>query len=144
MSDPHTSKGHGGYVFTVAGGPVTWLSKRLPLVTTSSAETEYVAAARASQAAVYLRQVLQELGFDVGTTPLRMDSQSAICIATNPVAKAGSKHIRLRYHLLRELIADHVVSVTYEPGNTLLADMMTKPLGRAALVQCREQVLHAR
>ena len=24
------------------------------------------------------------------------------------------------------------------------ADMMTKPLGRAALVQCREQVLHAR
>ncbi|EGD82714.1 hypothetical protein PTSG_12008 [Salpingoeca rosetta] len=113
MSDPYTSKGHGGHLFTIAGGPVTWLSKRLPLVTTSSAETEYVAAARAAQAAVYLRQLLQELGFDVGTTPLHMDSQSAMCIATNPVAKGGSKHIRLRYHLLRELIGEGVVKAIY-------------------------------
>ncbi|EGD75302.1 hypothetical protein PTSG_12513 [Salpingoeca rosetta] len=143
MSDPYTSKGHGGHLFTIAGGPVTWLSKRLPLVTTSSAETEYVAAARAAQAAVYLRQLLQELGFDVGTTPLHMDSQSAMCIATNPVAKGGSKHIRLRYHLLRELIGEGVVKAVYEPGTKLLADMLTKALPRPSLTQCREQVLHA-
>ena len=144
MSDPSTSKGHGGYCFTVAGGPVTWLSKRLPLLTTSSAETEYVAAARAAQAAIYVRQLLAELGFDLEPTPLFMDSQSAMCIANNPVVKGGSKHIRLRFHVLRELIADGTIAVKYEPGKTLLADMLTKSLPRPALETCREQVLHAR
>ena len=49
-----------GYVFFLAGGPVTWTSHRQKLVTLSTTESEYVAAAAAVKEAVWLRILLNE------------------------------------------------------------------------------------
>lgn len=42
-ADPETRRSVSGYVFTCAGGAISWMSKRQALVTLSTTEAEYVA-----------------------------------------------------------------------------------------------------
>ena len=44
-----------GYVFLMNGGAISWSSKKQELVTSSTAESEYVAATHASKEALWLR-----------------------------------------------------------------------------------------
>jgi len=47
-----------GFVFTLNGGPIAWASRRQSTVATSTAEAEYVAAAMATNKALWLRKLL--------------------------------------------------------------------------------------
>ena len=72
-----------GYVFTVGGTAVSWVSKIQSVVALSTAEAEYVAATEASKEMIWLQRFMGELGkeHDMGT--LYSDSQSAIHLAKN-------------------------------------------------------------
>ena len=61
--DPNNSRSVSGYLYMFAGGPVTWSSKKQPVVALSSCETEYIARAYAIQEAVYLQVSVCELTF---------------------------------------------------------------------------------
>lgn len=50
-----------GYVFCLAGAPVIWSAQRQKLVTCSTTEAEYVAAATAAKEAVWLRKLLESI-----------------------------------------------------------------------------------
>nr|GEX07324.1 Gag-Pol polyprotein [Tanacetum cinerariifolium] len=63
-SDLDGSKSTTGYVFTLSGGTVSWVSKLQSLVAMSTTEAEYVTAAQASKEAVWLKMLLEELGSD--------------------------------------------------------------------------------
>jgi hypothetical protein len=62
-ADPGTRKLMTGYLFSLDGGAVVWLSSRQGGVTLSSAEAELVAASQAGEGAVYFRALLQ--GFNL-------------------------------------------------------------------------------
>nr|GEV29091.1 retrovirus-related Pol polyprotein from transposon TNT 1-94 [Tanacetum cinerariifolium] len=51
-----------GYVFTLSGRTVSWVSKVQSVVAMSTIEAEYVAVAQASKEAVWLKMLLEELG----------------------------------------------------------------------------------
>ncbi|MCO5556796.1 hypothetical protein L7F22_010349 [Adiantum nelumboides] len=53
-SDLLTRFSTGGYVFTLAGGPISWRSKRQSTVASSSCEAEYRAATDASKEAIWI------------------------------------------------------------------------------------------
>jgi len=50
-----------GYVFTMAGGAVTWSSKRQATVALSTVEAEYVAMSRCAQQMVWMQTWLDEV-----------------------------------------------------------------------------------
>ena len=50
-----------GYVFIISNGAVSWRPTRIPLITLSAAESEVVALFAATQEAVYLRKLANEL-----------------------------------------------------------------------------------
>ena len=50
-----------GYVFTMAGGPVTWSSKRQATVVLSTIEVEYVAMSWCAQQMVWMQTWLDEV-----------------------------------------------------------------------------------
>ena len=60
---PNNSRSVSGYLYMFAGRPVTWSSKKQPLVALLSCESEYIALAYASQKAVYMSDLLSELTF---------------------------------------------------------------------------------
>ena len=93
--DIDKSKSTTGYVFTLASGVVSWVSKLQSVVATSTTEAEYVAATQASKEAVWLKMVMEELGHKQENIPLFCDSQSALHLGNNPAFHSKTRHIRV-------------------------------------------------
>ena len=155
-----TRRSMGAYIFTMAGGSITWQSKRQPTVSRSSTESEYRALSDAAQEAVWLHRLLQELNpypTNTSTKPpsslpridsidLHCDNQGALKLSQNPVFHARSKHIEIQYHFIRERVLGGEIQLKYIQTSAQPADALTKPLGKLKLAQHRQtlglQYLH--
>ena len=74
-----------GYVFTLAGGAISWMSKLQDIVALSTTKAEYIVASHACKEAIWLRGLLREIGRLQNSVPVFCNSQTAIHLATNPV-----------------------------------------------------------
>jgi hypothetical protein len=72
--------------------------------------------------------VSRELGIEFGPVNVYMDNKSAIALANNPVFHKRSKHIDIKYHWLREKIAEGVIKLVFVRSVDQLADILTKGL----------------
>ena len=95
-----------GYLFTVGGIVVSWVSKIQSVVALSTIEVEYVAATEASKEMIWLQRFLDELGKKLELGKLYSDSQSAIHLAKNSAFHSKTKHIQLKYHFIWSLLED--------------------------------------
>lgn len=134
--DEDDRKSTSGYAFMWCGGAVSWASKKQPIVTLSTTEAEYVAAAYGACQGVWLKNVLNDIGLDQELTVF-CDNSSAIKLSRNPVLHGRSKHISVRYHFLRELVSEGVLSMEYCSTQDQIADIMTKPLKLDAFEKLR-------
>ena len=120
-----------GYEFSMSNAAVSWGMKKQQSIALYTMEAEIMAGSLASCEAVWLRNVLGELGFPQrAPTILRMDNSAAIDLAHDPVSHASSKHIKRRELFIRELVNDKVVKPLYIKTNQNVADIFTKPLPR--------------
>lgn len=127
--DLETRRSTTGYIFQLAGGPITWASQRQKLVTLSTTESEYVAASAASREAIWLRKLLSDIGYlSRETTTIFVDNQSAIKLVKNPEFHKRTKHIDIRYHYIREKVEAKDIMIKYVPSEQQKADMFTKAL----------------
>jgi hypothetical protein len=60
--------------------------------------------------------------------PIYCDNTSAINISKNPVMHSKTKHIPIKYHFLREQVAEKNIRVEYVGTKEQVADIFTKPL----------------
>eukprot|EP00253_Pinus_taeda_P022163 PITA_22163 len=97
-------RSNAGYVFTLVGGAISWMSKLQEIVALSTTKAEYIAASDASKEAIWLKGLLNEIGRMQEKVNVLCDSQSAIHLATNPTYHSRTKHIDVRYHFLRHVI----------------------------------------
>ena len=67
----------------------------------STTEAEYIAACSVSKECFYLKQLLNEIGYDVNIT-IYCDSTSAIAMIRNPVQRQKCKSFFVVYHAVRE------------------------------------------
>ena len=121
-------------MFLISNGPVSWLSKKQPIVTLSTCEAEYVALSTATQEAVWIKRLLSDFHVpQKEATVIMEDNQGAICIAKNPVVQARTKHIDIRHHYVREAVSDDIVRLQYCPTEEMIADIFTKPIPKHSL-----------
>jgi hypothetical protein len=103
------------------------------VVALSSCEAEYIAGTAATCQAVWLARLLGELlRSDAETPRIMMDNQSAIALSKNHVLHARSKHIKTKYHFIRECVDRGEVTLESVGTADQLADILTKPLARVA------------
>ena len=141
-SDKETRRSVTGYLFTLNGGAISWSSKLQPTVALSTSESEYMAACYAAQEAIHLRRFLGSLGFTQGEpTTIYEDNMGCIGMSENPIMHQRSKHIDIRFHFLRETVANGQVLLTFIPTMEQLADLLTKALPKARTQGLRDQVL---
>ncbi|CAL9003877.1 unnamed protein product, partial [Prunus brigantina] len=100
-----------GYVFTMAKVPICWRSILQPIVALSTTEAEYMAVAKAIREAIWTLGLLEDLGVNQHKLDVYCDSQSAIYLATYQVHHAITKHIVVRYHFVREVIAEDDIRI---------------------------------
>ncbi|CAI7749151.1 unnamed protein product [Closterium sp. NIES-53] len=128
-SEPKDMTSVGGFICCVGGGPTAWESKKHVDQALSSVESKYMALFRAVREIVWQRRLLAELGEEQqGPTPLYCDSQGAIALAKNLVLHGLTKHMRVKCHWTRSMVAASEVELRYLKTTGQPADMMTKRL----------------
>jgi hypothetical protein len=122
-----------GWIFTLAGGPISWSAQRQKTVATSTLDAEYIASAEAAKEAVWIRNFINDLripGIHVKSVPLYIDCNSALKLTHNPEFHAKSKHIDVKHHFIREKVEEGVIVTSRVNTRDNLADILTKSLPR--------------
>ena len=118
-----------GYAFLLDGGAVSWSSKKQEIIALSTTEAEYVASTQAAKEAIWLRSLLGEVfGEFSGPTTLYGDNQSAIALSRDHQYHARTKHIDIRFHFIRWIVAEGKIKLVYCPTEDMVADTLTKAL----------------
>jgi hypothetical protein len=106
---------------------------------------EYYAASSAADECVYFANLLTELGYELGPSPLLCDNESAQRILKNPVVNDKSKYAELHAHFVRERIERGELTVMGVATDDMIADCMTKALSpQKHSVACAQLGLGAR
>ena len=137
-----------GYVYMLAGGPISWMSRKQKSVATSTTEAEYMAVSTCAKEGLWLIQLLKDMGFakylgnDIGqidivedashesssALQLKGDNQATITLVKDAHIHERSKHIGVSYHHVRGLAENNIIQLDYIPSADMVADGMTKPL----------------
>jgi hypothetical protein len=137
-----TSRSVSGYVFVLGGGPISWASRAQRHVAVSSSEAEYYAAFEAAKQSVFLRQLLEGMGTSFqGPTKVLGDNRGCVLMANNPGSHKRVKHIRLRYHMVRDLVEEKIIAVHRIPKELQLADIFTKNVSVQAIREMAVEVM---
>ena len=135
--DLNEQKSTSGYAFLLSGGAISWSSKKQSCITMSTMEAEFVACSYVVQDGIWLRRFLGHLDvvtFSIETVTIYCDSMAVLAYAKDPKYHGRTKHIDMRYHFIRDMVAQKEVILTHIPTSRMLADPMTKPIGREAFV----------
>ena len=141
-----------GNVFFLAGGPISWMSKKQKSVATSTMEAEYMAMCACAKQSQWLAQVIRDMGmhhlvgenafkpgikqnlkFALGSpigpaVSLKGDNQAALSLVQDAHTTDRSKHIDVAYHFVRHLWKRGRISVEFVGTNDMTADGLTKPM----------------
>ena len=138
-----TSRSTGGYVFFYNGCLISWRSKRISNVATSTAIAEFYALMDACKEGIYLKRLAAE--FDPqGRTPnlvLLGDNQTANAFAEFAKWSDKNKHVRVSESFIHEKITNKEAHLYHVPSGSNIADIMTKPLGRFAFERLRDLMM---
>lgn len=118
-----------GYAFLFSNGAVCWSSRKQPVVSLSTTESEFIAAAACACQGIWMKRILNQIGHShCKYITIFCDNSSTIKLSKNPVMHGRSKHIDVRFHFLCDLIKDGELELKHCKTDEQIADIMTKPL----------------
>ncbi|GKB25697.1 hypothetical protein Tco_0865098 [Tanacetum coccineum] len=115
----------GGYQF-LGSRLISWQCKKQTLVTNSTTEAEYVAAASCCGQVLWIQNQMMDYGYNFMNTKIFIDNESTICIAKNPVFHSKTKHIKIRHHFIRDSNEKKLIQMIKIHTNQNVADFLTK------------------
>ena len=118
--DIDTRRSRSGYVFKLGSSLIAWSSQGQKCTTQSTTEAEYIVACMATKEAIWLRRLLQSIGYtQTDPTPLFGDNQSAIRLVKNPeyVQNTLTSNIILS---VKSLKAERSTFLTFQQTTSLL------------------------
>ena len=119
------------FVWSLAGGPVSWSSKKQSCIALSTAEAEYVALTRAVQEGIWIRNSLLAMNLPCPSSlSISTDNLAAKSLAENDSIHGRAKHIDIRYHFIRSHVESGLFLISHVSGLSNSADLLTKPLSR--------------
>ena len=126
--NPDNGKSTSSYLFMLAGGPLSSKTALLNVTTQSALEAQLISIAHASKEAVYLSNMMTELGFGklFAGVPLFGDNTGALHISGNSNYSSRTKHVALSFFHLKELVKDGKIPIHHVATQKQLADVGTK------------------
>jgi hypothetical protein len=96
----HVASSPVGYIFTLAGGAISWKSSKQTVTTSSTMYVEFVAC----------------------------DNNPAVQYAHNNRSSGAAKHIDIKYYVVKDKVRDHIKNLEHISTEKMLADPLTKGL----------------
>ena len=156
-----TRRSCSGVIFYAWGGAITWTTKREKIVALSSTEAEYCATTHAVRECAHLsraytmdfgykslkidaHQDITEAMFERDAHPVSIMTDNISCqhLSKNPVLRARSKHMALRWHYCRDQVKEGAVRLVYCPTKEMAADIFTKALAKGPFEHIRDKIMH--
>ena len=135
-TDKIDRKSISGAVGTLWGAAIFWLSRKQKSVSTSTTEAEYIAMSTTAKQGQWIAQVLRDMGYpqyvaeNGMTVETRGDNQGALALIKHPHLHEHSKHIDVAHHYVRDLYEKQRIKPAYIYTTEMLANGLTKPLGK--------------
>jgi hypothetical protein len=89
---------------------------------------------------LWMRQTLQDFGYNLSKVPLLCDNESAIRMADNPIEHSRTKHIDIQHHFLRDHQQKGDIEVFHVSSENQLANIFTKPLDEQTFCKLRSEL----
>jgi hypothetical protein len=115
------------------GVAVSWRSAKQSIVARCSTKSEYIAASEASQEAVWMKEFIIEFGVvpsALDPMAIYCDNMGAIDNALDPRSHEKLKHIKLRFHAIRDHVQVGDIKICKVHTDLNVEDSLTKPLPR--------------
>nr|GEU75291.1 retrovirus-related Pol polyprotein from transposon TNT 1-94 [Tanacetum cinerariifolium] len=109
---------------------ISWSSKRQKSAAISSTEAKYIALSSCCAQILWMRSQLSDYGLGFNKILMYCDNKSVIALCCNNVQHSRSKHIDIRYHVIKEQVENGVIELYFVNTEYQLADLFTKALGR--------------
>jgi hypothetical protein len=119
---------------------VSWSSKKQTFVALSTVEAEYVATGQCCTQLLWVRQTLQDFGYNPSKVPLLCDNESAIRLVDNPIEHSRTKHIDIRHHFLGDHQQRGDIDIYHISTENQLADTFTKTLDEKRFCRLRSEL----
>ena len=117
---------------------VSWHSKKQESVALSTIEPEFIAATATCTQVIWMKRQIEDLRIQCQSPIIiKCDNSSAINISKNPVQHSRTKHIDIRYHFLKDQVAQNEVKLEFIPTADQVADIFIKPLARDVFERLR-------
>ncbi|CAD7000790.1 unnamed protein product [Ceratitis capitata] len=133
-------RSYSGYAFILAGVVISWEARKQKTVSPSSTESEYMALSEATREALYLREMLNEIGFKHKGITIYNDSQSAQKLVQSNAFHSRTKHIDVRHHFICEKHQNGDINLNYMSTEDIPADVLTKGLPVEKHYKCIENM----
>jgi len=105
-----TSKSTYGYLFKLAGGPISWKSKRATTIALSTTEAETDALTETIRELQWLKGLFEEIKISINPPlVIHYDNQGSISNASNPNLHSRTKHTLLKFSYVRECVQKGIV-----------------------------------
>jgi hypothetical protein len=106
-----------------------FVSSKQPVVAKSAGEAELIAQNKVGDLVEWAREMLNELGYPLKKVPVLVDSTCAMQMVKQGTGSfKRTKHIKVCYFWLKELIDEGMLELIYMPTDELVADILIKPL----------------
>ena len=139
------SKSHTGISLHLGqhSGAFLTLSKKQTVVADSSTVAEFIATHTACQKILWAQNLLTELGYSTAiNTTLYQDNQSTIRLIMHKGSSGRTKHIALRFNMIRDCVKNNNINIEYLCSEDMTADTLTKPLGSILFPKHQERLLN--
>ncbi|TMC14027.1 MAG: Ty1/Copia family ribonuclease HI [Chloroflexi bacterium] len=132
-----------GYIMKLFGGPVAWRANKQDTVTTSSTEAEFLALSQTAKETIYLSRLLKALSLELDEPlTIECDNRQTIRLLVEESVKLQTKlrHVDIHSHWLRQEVQRGTIAITWQETKKMVADGLTKALGKALFQRFTEMV----
>ena len=89
---------------------------------------EYYSAGACARVLVGFRQLCNSLGFSQDSSEIQSDNQPALYSLKTCLSHSKSRHIKIQFHYVKDLIRDEEVHFKYCPTEDMVVDLFTEAL----------------
>jgi hypothetical protein len=129
-----------GYIFSSCGSAVSWRASLQSVTALSTTEAKYVSATEGVKEAIWMQGLISELDVPQDVIKVYCDSHSVICLTKNDMYHFKTKHIDIKYHFIRNIVAEGKIKVDKIHTDENPADMLIKPLSNTKFKHCLDLV----
>ena len=149
-----------GILILMNGGPIFWKSVQQTHVSGSTLESEYSALSDCTNSIKYIQSIIREILGNEGEVILYnkdkntinknndavrvyCDNMAAVYVGNSKASTKKSRTVNIKFHNVKEAVAEKRIRLIYIPTSEQLADILTKNLNISLFKRNRDLIVKA-